>query len=154
MKQNTSQRPEERRKRHRNIYPSHLYFGSSTHIKALTKKAKIGTATMADSSNEEPKPTPPSEGLSNGNDGASHENIFARFVDSFRRDPNACVTRKEGQATQDKQYDLEAAVANTASSPLQRKLKGRHLQMIAIGGSIGELALSIIFMPEFTRVVC
>lgn len=34
-------------------------------------------------------------------------------------------------------YDLRAANTKTASTLLARELKGRHLQMIAIGGSIG-----------------
>ncbi|KLJ06836.1 AAT family amino acid transporter [Blastomyces silverae] len=95
---------------------------------------------MADTSNEEPKPTPPNANPVDDSDGASEgfrDNIFARLVDGFRRDPNAHISKKEDVATQDKQFNLEAAVSNTASSPLQRKLRGRHLQMIAIGGSIG-----------------
>ncbi|KAG5301200.1 general amino-acid permease GAP1 [Histoplasma ohiense] len=91
---------------------------------------------MADMT-EEPKPIATNMSPVSDDDGVSRESIFVRFVDGFRRDPNAQITKKEELSSQDKQYNLEAAVSNTASSPLQRKLRGRHLQMIAIGGSIG-----------------
>ncbi|KAJ9498205.1 hypothetical protein H2202_006356 [Exophiala xenobiotica] len=61
-----------------------------------------------------------------------------RLTESFQRDPNASVTRPSFSAPDLHQhYDAEAAAQATAFSPLLRRLKGRHLQMIAIGGSIG-----------------
>lgn len=73
-----------------------------------------------------------------------------QVVDSFRRDgvgsPRDWPGRRPGtgsvpSGSRDKHgvryYDLPTANAKTAGSLLSRELKGRHLQMIAIGGSIG-----------------
>ncbi|ESZ97241.1 putative Uncharacterized amino-acid permease [Sclerotinia borealis F-4128] len=66
----------------------------------------------------------------------SQEPWTTRFVDSFRRDPNAAVT-KPSQREGVEGFDHQAAAEATANSGLARELKPRHLQMIAIGGSIG-----------------
>ncbi|KAI9809862.1 MAG: hypothetical protein M1825_000295 [Sarcosagium campestre] len=65
------------------------------------------------------------------------ETFGARIISSFKRDPNAAVTQKGAVGANGRVFDAERAAAATADNGLQRKLKGRHLQMIAIGGSIG-----------------
>lgn len=63
-----------------------------------------------------------------------------RFIDSFKRDPNAQVTKpaQAVDAVEGRAFDHKAAAERTANSGLAHKLKARHMQMIAIGGSIGE----------------
>ena len=66
--------------------------------------------------------------------------VMARdIVDSFRRDPNATTLPPGMMRADDKAWALEDAYEATAHSSLARQLKARHLQMIAIGGAIGEL---------------
>ena len=68
---------------------------------------------------------------------ASEGNFGRRFIDTFKRDPNARTTPRGTVGADGNVFDPEGAAQATANSPLAKKLKGRHLQMIAIGGSIG-----------------
>ncbi len=79
------------------------------------------------------------EGPEYGEVSQPHQRLHQRVWDSFKRDPNLHATPKGVIGANGKVYDVEAAAQATADSPLHRKLKGRHLQMIAIGGSIGKL---------------
>lgn len=66
--------------------------------------------------------------------------LSLRLIDSFRHHPAHATSRvlvgKHGSV-----FNAEAAAYNTANTALMRKLKGRHLQMIAIGGSIGDYSV-------------
>jgi amino acid transporter len=72
---------------------------------------------------------------------------FQRFLDGFKRDtslsffPSDHLSQVNSNASQRRYgphyYDLRLAALESANTGLARKLKGRHLQMIAIGGSIG-----------------
>lgn len=73
-----------------------------------------------------------------------------RIIDGFRRDPNLRATPKGVVGANGKVYDVEAAAQATADSPLARRLKGRHLQMIAIGGSIG-MGLMVVIYLQYLR---
>jgi amino acid transporter len=96
---------------------------------------------------------------SNGGDDGPQAHPLRRWLDSFRRDPNRHVTPASAvyaaganrastirgstdlplppERSRAHYFDMHAATAGTANTLLSRELKGRHLQMIAIGGSIG-----------------
>ena len=79
----------------------------------------------------------PIQGAFYGEDDVTKPSLPVRVRDSFKRDPNARATPKGAVGADGKVFDVEVAAQATANSPLHRRLKGRHLQMIAIGGSIG-----------------
>ncbi|KAK6585935.1 hypothetical protein PZA11_000992 [Diplocarpon coronariae] len=66
---------------------------------------------------------------------ASVKRIPTKAFDSFRAAPSPGFAAAIGE--NGRSFNQQAAAYNTANSLLLRKLKGRHLQMIAIGGSIG-----------------
>lgn len=72
-----------------------------------------------------------------GPDTQRKESLFHRAIDSFKRNPGRILPAKDPLAVDGRVFDAEAAAQATADTPLSRQLKGRHLQMIAIGGSIG-----------------
>ncbi|KAI1012824.1 hypothetical protein LB504_008504 [Fusarium proliferatum] len=66
---------------------------------------------------------------------------FAGFQRSERRREKTIRHGSIRPIMRNGHYDVHAANAKTATTPLARELKGRHLQMIAFGGSIGEVPI-------------
>ena len=68
----------------------------------------------------------------------SRKSLLGRTIGGFKKDPSRRMTTAKAHfGPNGKIWDSDAAAQATAESPLSRRLKGRHLQMIAIGGSIG-----------------
>ena len=66
------------------------------------------------------------------------QSLPRRIFESFKRDPNLTSIPKGAIGSDRRVFDADNAAAATANAPLARTLKSRHLQMIAIGGSIGR----------------
>ena len=64
-----------------------------------------------------------------------------KAFDSFRSGPDRTFAPALGE--NGRLFNAQAAAWNTANTPLVRRLRGRHLQMIAIGGSIGTYSVDL-----------
>jgi amino acid permease len=73
-----------------------------------------------------------------GEQETGQETFLLKTFKSFKRDPNKRVSRGDAYGADGRVYDVRQATRATAEAPLIRRLKGRHLQMIAFGGSIGR----------------
>ena len=62
-----------------------------------------------------------------------------RLIDSFKQDPNFSIVAKQTGG----EFDHRAAAERTANSGLAKHLKARHMQMIVIGGAIGDVDGSV-----------
>ena len=58
--------------------------------------------------------------------------LFTRVIDSFKP-----ISLEDDGVDTSQMTEMEKSIYATSRHPLARSLKGRHLQMIAIGGSIG-----------------
>lgn len=69
----------------------------------------------------------------------NNRSSIKQFLDTFKREPNTIIIPESMAGPTGREFDPVGAAYATAHTPLARQLKGRHLQMIAFGGSIGTL---------------
>ena len=125
---------------YRDIYrPNLLPTISKPHAHIYSTKMEKGRTSSRGSSRSASFPRLESSWNLKAEEESPKGNFFERTMDGFRRDPARLITGKGVVGADGKVFDVEAANQATADTGLSRKLKGRHLQMIAIGGSIGTV---------------
>lgn len=65
------------------------------------------------------------------------ESMFRRTLDSFKPAPETLDEDGKFNREPTRGFDYGHAAIATANTKMARRLKGRHMQMIAIGGCIG-----------------
>jgi hypothetical protein len=80
----------------------------------------------------------PSNVVGEGEDPPVHKSIGTRILHSFKRREDVFKLDAAGSQVIDPEKESQVDTLNGKdTSRLKRKLKGRHMQMIAIGGAIG-----------------
>jgi len=74
-------------------------------------------------------PTPSGDSKNPKSANADNKSLPTKFIDSFRKHPSLHTVEKRTNSDGET-YDVEMAATNLAQSPLARRLKGRHLQMV------------------------
>lgn len=116
---------------------------------------KEDMSSLARGSSYSERAPPPPSSAAVYREGFVPPRFLQSWADGFRRDPNQRISpldpihdiltadagslrRPSLPRTSGQHYfDMRMAALSTAQTSLLRRLKGRHLQMIAIGGSIG-----------------
>lgn len=77
--------------------------------------------------------------------------MLRRATDSFKRAPGTLDENGKLTTDHNRSFDYGHAAIATANSKMARRLKGRHMQMIAIGGCIGMVLYVEVMGADFAK---
>lgn len=82
--------------------------------------------------------------------GSTKSSTASTWLKTFKR---AKLNRRLSDASDNGGFNARRGATRTANTALIRRLKGRHLQMIAIGGSIGQEATFVVISSWFYQAI-
>jgi len=99
-------------------------------------------------SQDAPAYDPPSNVVEVNGAAKAKKAMHTRVLHSFKRREDTFALNALGQQVVDAKKGTDTTTLHTRdTSRLKRKLKGRHMQMIAIGGAIGTGTCGVVTRP-------
>jgi len=109
---------------------------------------EVSTGPNETGSRDAPAYEPPSNVVDVNGATQAKKSMHTRVLPSFKRRDDAFALNGLGQQVVDAEKGGDTSTLQTRdTSRLKRKLKGRHMQMIAIGGAIGTGTCHVVTLP-------